>query len=195
MEPEEPASSLEEETIFTNKVDSEDSLEEEIDEDDLCAICRLLLYRPVKTRCNHTLCESCMAHWADVSITTQVTTVSLEEVPLLLLPDDIETKCPMCRTSTTASLDGIRAAELQSRYPDTYKVREEEERTLSQDASGASVETLTLYIGNTHQLLRTEDPESQNKHEWKFFVRPSRTDIIEEVHVFLVSVALCSSVS
>jgi hypothetical protein len=46
--------------------------EEKIDEDHLCPICQLLLFRPVTTSCNHTLCESCtllsssplMPHWS-----------------------------------------------------------------------------------------------------------------------------------
>lgn len=33
--------------------------EEKIHEDHLCPICQLLLFRPVTTICNHTLCESC----------------------------------------------------------------------------------------------------------------------------------------
>jgi hypothetical protein len=78
--------------------------EQQVDEDDICAICHLLLYKPVTTRCNHTLCEPCMSHWADVSVTTQMTTVGLEDEPVSLLPTDIETRCPMCRTSTTVRM-------------------------------------------------------------------------------------------
>jgi hypothetical protein len=159
---------------------------EEIEEDDMCAICHQLLYKPVTTRCHHTLCESCMAHWADVSVTMQMTTVGLDDEPMVLLPNDIETRCPMCRTSTTASLNELRELDLQARYPETYKVREVEVREENEDETGASIETLTVYIGNTHREARVEDPESHNKHEWKFFVRPSRTDMIEEVHIFLV---------
>jgi hypothetical protein len=167
-----------------------DNVLEEVHEDDLCAICHLLLYRPVTTRCNHTLCESCMAHWADVSVTSQMITVGLDDEPMFLLPNDIETRCPMCRTSTTASLNESRELELQARYPEMYKVRKVEERIENEDDSGAAIETLTLYIGNTHRLTRVEDPESTSKHDWKFFVRPSRTDMIEEVQIFLVSVVL-----
>lgn len=161
--------------------------EEEIDHDDLCAICHLLLYRPVTTRCGHTLCESCMAHWADVSISSQMTTVGLDDEPdLVLLPNDLETNCPMCRTSTTATLNANRDAALRRQYPRAYEVRKAEELATDEDESAASIETLTLYIGNTHRLIEPEDPGSGNKHEWKFFVRPSRTDLIEEVHIFLV---------
>jgi hypothetical protein len=177
---------LRDEVLLREQDNSTKAENEEIDEDDVCAICHMLLYIPVTTCCNHTLCESCMAHWADVSITSQMTTVGLDDEPLELLPNDVETSCPMCRTPTTASLNKDRARKLEARYPETYKVREAEERSGNEDESGASVEALTLYIGNTHRLVRVEDPESHNKHDWKIFVRLSKTDMIEEVQIFLV---------
>ncbi|QDS68999.1 hypothetical protein FKW77_009403 [Venturia effusa] len=156
--------------------------EEEIDEDDVCPICQNLLYNPVITRCNHTLCESCMAHWADASITSQMTIVGLEDEAPILLPHEIETRCPMCRSSTTASVDGSRASKLASQYPSTYHARKADEQMIDESQA---VETLTLYIGNTHNHIRNEDTESKNKHEWKFFIRTSRNDLIEEVQIFL----------
>ncbi|KIX07415.1 uncharacterized protein Z518_02068 [Rhinocladiella mackenziei CBS 650.93] len=157
---------------------------EDIHEDDLCAICQLLLYRPVRTRCNHILCESCMAHWADVSITTQMTTVGIDDEAVVLLPHEIETRCPLCRTSTTSSLDPTRETALRQRYPVTYRAREMEFATPGAEDFASSVEALTVYVGNEHSLVRT-DGESNNRHHWKFFVRPSRADLIEEVHIFL----------
>lgn len=156
-----------------------------IDQDDICPICQLLLYRPVKTRCNHTLCESCMAHWADVSITTQMTTVGLDDRAVLLLPNEIETKCPMCRTLTTATFDSVRESNLAARYPLTYEERKIEDRTAEDDDSTSRTETLTVYIGNEHSMVRTED-DNNNKHQWNFFIRPSRSDLFEEVQIFLV---------
>src|SRR4051794_5165143 len=76
---------------------------EDVDLDDLCPICHLLLYRPVTTRCRHTLCESCMAHWADVSLTSSITIVSLDEQPISTDTNEVEAKCPMCRTLTTTA--------------------------------------------------------------------------------------------
>ncbi|KAJ4513139.1 hypothetical protein HRR83_005498 [Exophiala dermatitidis] len=160
------------------------ALDEDIDLDDLCPICHLLLYRPVRTRCNHTLCESCMAHWADVSITSQMATVGLDDEAVVLLPNEIETRCPMCRTLTTASLDPDRQSALEGLYPVSYSARETESKLEEEDDFGSSIETLTVYIGNEHSLVRTEG-ESNNRHHWKFFVRPSRTDLIEEVQIFL----------
>ena len=160
--------------------------QEMIDDDDQCPICHLLIYKPVKTRCNHTMCEPCMTLWAEISINQQMTIVGLEDEAMTFHPSQLEVKCPMCRTSSTAALDEIRETSLRSRYPQTYLSREVEERTASEDDFADSVETLTLYIGNTHHLTKPDADDSPNKHNWKFFVRPSRTDLIEEVHIFLV---------
>ncbi|KAH7047588.1 hypothetical protein B0J12DRAFT_128836 [Macrophomina phaseolina] len=74
-----------------------------IDDDDLCPICHLLLHRPVRTTCAHTLCQSCMAHWADVSAASAHMTV----VPLTHadpLPDAhpglVEARCPIVQSVT-----------------------------------------------------------------------------------------------
>lgn len=114
-----------------------------------------------------------------------MTTVGLDDVPLVLLPNDIETRCPMCRTPTTASLDVPLDSALQLQYPVAYQERETESSTTVDDSS-TSVETLTLYIGNEHSLIRANS-DSNNKHQWNFFIRPSRTDLVEEVQIFLVS--------
>ena len=161
---------------------------EVIDHDDSCAICHALLYRPVTTRCNHTMCESCMNLWAEISINQQMAIVGLDDQPMTLHPSELEIKCPMCRTPSTATLDQNREASLRASYPQTYKAREIEEQAAAEDAFADSVETLTLYIGNTHQLVKPDsgDSHSHNKHNWKFFVRPSRTYLTEEVQIFLV---------
>ena len=130
-----------------------------------------------------------MAMWADVSITSQMRIVGLDDEPMILLPNDIEVRCPMCRTPTTASGNAHKALELRSKYPQTYDSRQREEQAAAVDDFALSVETLTLYIGNTHSLVRRndDDDDTRNNHNWSFFVRPSRTDLIEEVQVFLVS--------
>lgn len=96
----------------------------------------------------------------------------------------MEANCPMCRTRTTAALDRGRLAALRRSYPKAYLEREAEEA--QDEIEGANVQTLTVYIGNSHRLV-TPDPSSnsQNAHEWSFFIRPSRTDIIEEIHIHL----------
>jgi hypothetical protein len=161
---------------------------EVIADDDQCAICHALLYKPVTTKCHHTMCESCMNLWAEISINQQIAIVSLDEQQMTLHPSELEIKCPMCRTSSTAASDSDREALLRSQYPQTYLLREAEEQ-MAAEGEFTDVESLTLYIGNTHQPVKHDDDdgnESPNKHDWKFFVRPSRNDLIEEVHVYLV---------
>lgn len=157
-----------------------------IEHDDLCAICHCLLLRPVTTTCHHTLCAACMEMWADISITRQMQIVGLDDTPMAIFPSEMESRCPMCRQLSTASPDRERERDLRRRYPQAYRQREIEEQTASDDDFVEAVETLTLYIGNTHHQLRADAQESKNTHNWKFFVKPSRTDLIEEVQVFLV---------
>ena len=172
--------------VSADATTSNSSKEENIDHDDLCPICHLLLYKPVRTRCNHTLCEPCMAQWADVSITSQMTRVGLDDEATVFLPHEIETRCPMCRTLTNSVLDPTRERLLQMQYPSSYQVREGQSRAAEEDEFGSTIETLTVYIGNEHSEIRA-DEGSNNKHQWKFFIRPSRSDLLEEVQIFLVS--------
>ena len=105
--------------------------------------------------------------------------------PMLLLSNGIEARCPMCRTSTIALLDHERVAGLEAKYPIAYASRRDEAPFGAEDEDGAIIETITVYIGNEHRLQRRESEEDRNIHEWRFFVRASRTDIIEEGQVFL----------
>jgi hypothetical protein len=123
-----------------------------------------------------------MEHWADVSVTSQMTIVGLDDVATPIAANSIEARCPMCRTPTTARLNSRFEETLRSRYPSTYSTRQVEETRSMDDAL---IETVTLYIGNAHRLKASDDPESSNIHDWSFFVRPSRTDVIEEVQIFL----------
>lgn len=172
------------ENMATNDEDKNADLET-ANEDDICPICHLLFYRPVTTKCKHTLCESCMAHWADASQTSAMEVVSLNDDPGINNPATLSARCPMCRTPTTASLNSKLHRNLRSQYPNLYRAREAEEQPIND----VSVETMTLYIGNTYRL-RPRDPdedyETSNIHEWTFFVRPvSHGHIIEEVQIFL----------
>lgn len=128
-----------------------------------------------------------MAHWADVSVTTQMTIVSLDEEPSDFDPIQVEANCPMCRRPTTASLNTQLAEQLSARYPLTYSERRADEQASEADGSESAIETLTLYIGNKHRLIRPAE-DSSNRHEWTFFVRPSRTDIIKEVQILIVGI-------
>ena len=124
-----------------------------------------------------------MTHWADVSVTSQMTIVSLDDTPTALAPNSIEARCPMCRTPTTATINSPLSASLRSKYPTTSLTRQTEE---SPSPTDPSITTLTLHIGNTH-ALQPPDPmtHTSNIHAWTFFVRLSLSAIIEEVQIFL----------
>ena len=161
--------------------------EEDVDEDDLCPICRLLLYDPVITACRHTLCKSCMAQWADCSLSAPMTIVHVDEQASDFdAATGLEARCPMCRTQTSATLDNARSSTLGSKYPQTYAERRAEETDNNDDTTARdSIQTITVYIGNRHELVEPSADRNANMHQWTFFVRPSRTDIIEEVQIFL----------
>ncbi|KAI0123456.1 hypothetical protein BJ170DRAFT_109075 [Xylariales sp. AK1849] len=158
---------------------------EDINEDDVCPICQLLLHNPVTTTCNHTLCKFCMATWASVSLSTPMTIVDVDEEPVAFDPvSELEARCPMCRANTTAAENPDRADDLRAKYPRTWAEREAEDQ--GEGLGGEGIQTVTVYIGNRHQAVAPpDDDHAHNQHEWTFFVKPSRTDIIEEVHIFL----------
>lgn len=116
-----------------------------------------------------------------------MTRVDFSEHPSLepVFADDMDIRCPMCRSTTRGSFDRELEAALKERYPEPYRSRAEDEAQKPTTLDSGAVETVTVYVGNEHRLHRPEDPESKNVHNWTFFVRPSRTDIIEEVQVFL----------
>jgi hypothetical protein len=94
----------------------------------------------------------------------------------------------MCRTLTTARLDDARAEALKVAYPRTWKELEDERR---REGDGMEkVQTLTVFVGNSHREVEAEEEDEDgvgNRHEWDFFVRCSRVEVIEEVQFLLVS--------
>lgn len=158
---------------------------EEVDEDDLCPICQLLLHEPVTTVCRHTLCRLCMATWAATTLAAPMTIVDVDEEPVAFDPIEVQARCPMCRTLTAATSDGARKAELKTKYPQLTSERDAEAEPGDSGESDDGVQTMTV-IGNRHQQTPPREGDlEQNQHEWTFFVKPSRTDIVEEVHIFL----------
>lgn len=135
-----------------------------------------------------------MAQWADVSNTNRIEPsswdVDLEEFN----PDydpayDLEANCPMCRTQTAAAPDETLAKQLETKYPTAYAERtaeEEVERGLRVGQDG--VEGIMILIGNKHR--RVKNSEDDNEHDWTFFVRTSRPELVKHVRVFLVSQSL-----
>ena len=47
------------------------------------------------------------------------------------------------------------------------------------DENQENTQAVTIHVGNWHEL------RGPDQHYWTFFVRPSRTDIIKEVHIYL----------
>lgn len=98
-----------------------------------------------------------MAQWADVSITTHITHVDLDERPVIgaVSTNDIETRCPMCRTEAMAKVSRQLEKDLKEQYPKLYALRAAEEEASSEYiTSGGSVEILTIYIGNEHRFIQ-----------------------------------------
>ncbi|KAK8103047.1 hypothetical protein PG984_016193 [Apiospora sp. TS-2023a] len=168
--------------------DTESAIEE-VHKDDICPVCQLLLHGPVTTTCNHTLCRFCMATWAFASQNeAPIVHVDVDTDPAVFdVVAAMQARCPMCRTFTTALPSLEKRDELKAKYPRTYMAREAEVLSEAQGDGAGNEETITLYIGNEHQDLPvpTTGEPVENRHGWTVFVRPSRTDIIEEVHFYL----------
>jgi hypothetical protein len=134
-----------------------------------------------------------MAQWSDTSSTNQITPsswdVDLEDFDPTYDPTyDLAANCPMCRTNSTAAPDEALARELEGRYPATYAERRMEEEVEKGSRIGRDgVEGVMVLIGNRHKLVEEEEEGDANKHDWTFFVRTSRPELIKEVRVDLVS--------
>lgn len=132
-----------------------------------------------------------MAQWADVSTTNQIEHSSWDVDLANFDPNydptyDLEANCPMCRTHTTASPDHTLARQLEWKYPTTYASRRVDEEVDRGSRVGHNgVEGVMILIGNKHRLIRGR--EDANQHDWTFFVRNSRPELVEEVRVELVS--------
>ena len=131
-----------------------------------------------------------MAQWASASSTNNIEHSSLDVNLADFDPSydpayDLEANCPMCRTHTTASPDEALARQLEKRYPAVYAERrmEEEVERGSRVGEGGG-EGVMILIGNKHRLERDVE-ESECQHDWTFFVRTSRPDLVKEVRVNL----------
>jgi hypothetical protein len=138
-----------------------------------------------------------MAQWADASSTNRIEHSSMDVNLADFDPKydptyDLEADCPMCRTRTAAAPDKTLARRLERTYPATYaqrRVEEEIDRGVRVGQQG--VEGVMILIGNKHRDVRGAD--DANEHDWTFFVRTSRPDLVEEVRINLVSCVFYSS--
>ncbi|EAT87075.2 hypothetical protein SNOG_06011 [Parastagonospora nodorum SN15] len=93
---------------------------------------------------------------------------------------DLEASCPMCRNYTNATPDEALAAHLKTKYPSLYEERRVEEEVERGSRSGTDgIEGIMILIGNKHQLV--EEADDANEHDWTFFVRTSRPDLVKHL--------------
>lgn len=130
-----------------------------------------------------------MASWADVSATNRIEHSSLDVNLTDFDPNydpsyDLEAACPMCRTQTRAIADEKLPSDLERKYPTTYAERQVEEEIERGSRVGQDgIEGVMILIGNKHRVFRGAD--DGNQHDWTFFVRTSRPDIVKEVRIEL----------
>ena len=139
-----------------------------------------------------------MEHWADISASGMVI-MDLDETALspnhqsptgvnkYTSPTDVflEARCPMCRMQTNAEPDIQYGKKLATAYPQTWASRAAEQIESGNGELTCPAQNLTVYIGNRHAMVSKMD---RLEHEWTFFVRPSRTDVIEEIQIQLVCI-------
>lgn len=148
---------------------------------DKCPICSSLLSTPITTECGHTFCQSCI-RWADLSVaSTGLVTISLDSEG-----DDYHVICPLCANVTGAAIDSDCQRRIKTTYPNLYRLS----RWClpnHQNENFPLIENLTLDIGNTHRIKHVTAPQMihRNRHDWTFFVRPSKPDLVAEVKVTL----------
>ncbi|KAJ9653837.1 hypothetical protein H2198_007003 [Neophaeococcomyces mojaviensis] len=161
------------------------AVDDVLDADDDCVICYQTLYRPAKTECGHSACQSCMLHWAMTAMDACNDEIQL---PSNFVVDGIRFTCPTCRTYTTAAFDEEQNARLQQRYPDDYASRAIEEATEASPDDEFANQNMVLMLGNSHRKVEPSISPYSGKirtHEWTFFVQSSRQDVIEQVKVIL----------
>lgn len=96
----------------------------------------------------------------------------------------LEANCPMCRTHTAATPDRALDAQLEARYPRTYQERKADKEVARGIRTGSDGgEGVLVLIGNRHQL--EADAGDGNAHDWTFFVRVSRPELVDRVVVEL----------
>lgn len=153
----------------------------ECDENDICPICRQLLYRPATTiACGHAACNTCLLTWIATSESEPQPLNASFQISSEPDIDGISLGCPVCRTETTIALDEARSSQLQSTYPVLYEERAVEDSETDQ--------LMIIQLGNTHKRVPPSISPYSGRvrtHHWNFFLKSSHTDLIESVDLIL----------
>lgn len=162
---------------FTQRVENDN-----LDAEEICSACGQLLIDPVTTVCSHSICETCMV--ADDKIHMTIVPITGEGDAEGLASSwnfELFNRCPACgeRGGTVqgapfAPPNKVLRRRLQTQRPALYA-----QRVHSLKQSREDVQTMTIHVGNWH---KSDGPK---RHQWTFFVRPSRTDMIDHVKLHL----------
>lgn len=159
--------------------------------DDMCPICTDFLHTPIVTECRHTFCQSCF-RWADVSVSSSQLAPLSTLAAYQIQHDSKWAKvilCPICGTMSESALDLDHQHEIQNKHPFCWRYATWRTPEIHPSQKFPALEFMALTIGNTHKLTKLtgrDDPLSpHNRHDWTFYVRPSQSDLIENVRIFL----------
>ncbi|KAI9015191.1 hypothetical protein BC832DRAFT_589642 [Gaertneriomyces semiglobifer] len=130
-----------------------------------CPLCLKLLFRPVRTPCQHIYCQPCLTQW-----------LRFDE-----LASRSRKPCPLCRAPLARKILKFVDQELESRMRRDYgSLYEERQREVLEEESERQ-KVLTVYrklqIGNSEQYIEPAGG-SMNAHRWSFFVRMGGIDDI-----------------
>ncbi|KAH6647337.1 hypothetical protein BKA67DRAFT_694415 [Truncatella angustata] len=111
--------------------EAEQTALEEPEQDDICPICRELLFQPVTSSCQpvpHTACYRCIMTWVPHTSTSAGVA---------------HYRCPYCRSETFCSVDYYRQRTLRHKYPQSSSAKE------SEYLRGLQVAPFFLLFGDT----------------------------------------------
>lgn len=145
--------------------------------DESCPLCARLLYEPVTTSCHHRCCEHCLidhSHDDLILLFEPLDSAGKAEGQAAIENFGTMRPCPVCKSRAYVWRNLALTHYLQTKHTLKYT-----ERAAEVNGSDTDAEILTIHIGNWHELV------AKDAHRWNVFVKPSRTDIIKDVHVQL----------
>lgn len=142
-----------------------------------CPVCESFMIDPVSTSCGHTLCDSCVSGQAQdkfMFLFEPLDSKGKPEGDAAVRNFGYNWRCPVCGTQAYVWYNSLLAQQLQREFPATHLQRSAEVNMAMGDS-----ELINISIGNWHELV------GQGAHRWTFFVKPSRTDIVDMVYIQL----------